>query len=310
MDEGSKLRARAGVCARGAGAVAARSKSIDPAIVHIHFASRGSTLRKMILAEHGGACAAAAGAARARRGFRPVPSQSAGAVAPQREPHAAAGQRVDRAVDPVARLLRRGVRGVAVAGGGAAEPGARARRVADRAGRTQVQFLSPRASAVHARVRYDLVNAFAALPRRCAPARAWCWPATAMSKACESWPRRFGERVRVLSWIDAPSVTACSTQAMCSCCRRTPRVCRWRCSRPWPRVCLHRTPVGGIPDVFTHGAEGLLVRPAMRLSSRGDGACSSPTSRRGSRPAGAPMNAHAPSTCTPMRGGWRKSISA
>ena len=48
---GLDVRQGFGVRARRAGCCAARSSRIDPSIVHIHFASRGSTLRKMILAE-------------------------------------------------------------------------------------------------------------------------------------------------------------------------------------------------------------------------------------------------------------------
>ncbi len=50
MDEGSKF-GRAFVYARAVRELRRVLASIDPCIVHIHFASRGSTLRKMILAD-------------------------------------------------------------------------------------------------------------------------------------------------------------------------------------------------------------------------------------------------------------------
>ena len=63
------------------------------------------------------------------------------------------------------------------------------------------------------------------------------------------------------------------------------------------------TPVGGIPDVLTHGAEGLMVVPAMRHSLRAAMATfiGDETARARGR-AGVPMKARAPSTCTPTRG--------
>ena len=126
MTEGAKL-ARATVFARAIFALSRTLEGIDPTIVHIHFASRGSTLRKMILANM---------VLRARRplilhahgaGFDQFHRGLPAAGTQPREPHAAAGQRADRAVESVARFLRAGMRGVAVAGGGAAESGARAR---------------------------------------------------------------------------------------------------------------------------------------------------------------------------------------
>ena len=123
MDQGSKL-GRALVFARAVRSLRRALEGIEPYIVHIHFASRGSTLRKMILAEHGDACRTAAGAACAWRLLRPVPSPPARIPATHRRLHPATRECADCAVAALARFLRQRVRAVAVAGGGVAESGA------------------------------------------------------------------------------------------------------------------------------------------------------------------------------------------
>ena len=208
-----------------------------PTIVHIHFASRGSTLRKMILAEM------------VARAGRPLVLHAHGAEFDQF--HRGCRRRVRRNVN---RTLQRANVFIALSTQwrdfyveecemspsqvvGAAESGALTRRSA-RPRRAHARAVpvarppvrsarEPTISSTHSR----------RCRRRCATVRAWCWPATATSKACASSPRRSAMQVRVLSWIDTRRARpAARRRAMCSCCRRTPKACRWRCSKPWPRA--------------------------------------------------------------------------
>ena len=123
MDEGSKF-GRAFVYARAVRELRRVLASIDPCIVHIHFASRGSTLRKMILADM------------VTRAGRPLVLHAHGGYFDQfhRRLPAVLRRTVDGTLQranvlitlssTLAGFLRQRVRGVAFAGSGAAKPGA------------------------------------------------------------------------------------------------------------------------------------------------------------------------------------------
>ncbi|HEY6125986.1 MAG TPA: glycosyltransferase, partial [Steroidobacteraceae bacterium] len=138
-------------------------------------------------------------------------------------------------------------------------------RVPDRAGRAQVQFLHLGRLGKR-KGGYDLMNAFAALPEslrsRARLVLAGDGDVEGMRKLAEP----FGDRVQVLSWIDSNErdrlLAESDVFVLPSYAEGVPMSLLEAMAAGLPCI---TTPVGGIPDVFTHGAEGMLVSP-------GDGA--------------------------------------
>jgi glycosyltransferase involved in cell wall biosynthesis len=234
--------------------------SIEPTVVHIHFASRGSTLRKMLLAQsviqarrplilhaHGG------GFDRFHRGL----------------PRWLRAQ-VNRTLQQANLLITLSsqwrdfyIRECELAPSQVtvlANPVRVPARVVDRSARDTVQFVHlgklgrPKGS-------YDLVQAFLALP---AELRARARLVLA-GNGDEDGVRRMaaGEsRIEVRSWISAEArdrlLAESDVFVLPSYAEGVPMALLEAMAAGLPSIV---TPVGGIPDVLTQGAEGQLVRP-------------------------------------------------
>ena len=260
MTEGSQLTS-AVVFARAMHALSRSLKDIDPAIVHIHFASRGSTLRKFILANM---------VVRARR---PLILHAHGAGFDQfhRALQAPLRSLVNRMLQQASVLIALSSQWrdfyvqecevspsqVVVLPNPVRVPA----RVADRAGRTQVQFLHLGRLGTR-KGGYDLMNAFASLPEAMRSRARLVMAGDGDVEGMRKLAAPFGDRVRVLSWIDAHErdrlLTESDVFVLPSYAEGVPMALLEAMAAGLPCI---TTPVGGIPDVFTHGAEGLLVPP-------------------------------------------------
>ena len=156
------------------------------------------------------------------------------------------------------------------------------------------------------------MNAFAALPESMRARARLVLAGDGDVEGMKKLAAPLGDRVRVLSWIDAHErdrlLAESDVFVLPSYAEGVPMSLLEAMAAGLPCI---TTPVGGIPDVFTHGAEGMLVAPGRcGTVARGHVHASSATSRRVSRPASAPTKARAPSTCMPMRDDSRISTSA
>jgi glycosyltransferase involved in cell wall biosynthesis len=251
------------------GAVFARSlqtlrrvlASQEPAIFHIHFASRGSTLRKLILAE----MVADAG--------RPLILHAHGA-------------RFDSFHRGLPNILRRRVNAALQRATAFIALSQQWREffinecelspsqitvlpnpvrwqpdVPNRAGRPFVQIvklgrLSERKGS------YDLVNAYAALPPEVRARARLVLAGDGDVEGVRKLAAPFGDSVRVLSWIGSAErdrlLAESDVFALPSHAEGLPMALLEAMACGLPAI---TTPVGGIPDVFSHGVEGLLVQP-------------------------------------------------
>jgi len=260
MTEGTKL-ANALVFARALRSLSRTLESIEPAIVHIHFASRGSTLRKFILANM------------VLRARRPLILHA----------HGAGFDQFHRGLPaPVRRLVSRTLQQASVLIALSSQwrdfyvyecevstsqvvvlpnPVRVPARVADRAGRTQVQFLHL-GRLGQRKGGYDLVNAFAALPEAMRARARLVLAGDGDVEGMRKLAAPFGDRVRVLSWIDAHErdrlLAESDVFVLPSYAEGVPMSLLEAMAAGLPCI---TTPVGGIPDVFTHGVEGMMVPP-------------------------------------------------
>lgn len=266
MNERSKW-SRIVTFGRAALTLARALESLEPTVIHVHFASRGSTLRKMLLAQM---------VIRARR---PLILHAHGAGFDQfhrrlpRTLRNAVNRTLQQANVLIAlssqwrdfyiRECELSPSQVTVLPNPVRVPS----RVPERAGRGEVQFLFL-GRLGERKGTYDLVEAFAALP---ADLRARARLVLAGDGDVEGVRRLASDRgleadrVRVLSWIDPPErdrlLTESDVFVLPSHAEGLPMSLLEAMAAGLPAI---TTPVGGIPDVFDHGAEGLLVTPGDR----------------------------------------------
>ncbi len=144
--------------------------------------------------------------------------------------------------------------------------------VPDRAGRTQVQFLHLGRLGKR-KGGYDLVNAFAALPEALRARARLVLAGDGDVEGMRKLAAPFGDQVRVLSWIDAHErdrlLAESDVFVLPSYAEGVPMSLLEAMAAGLPCI---TTPVGGIPDVFTHGAGRIDGRPRRcGAVARGDG---------------------------------------
>jgi glycosyltransferase involved in cell wall biosynthesis len=260
MEDGSAI-AKASVFARAVQVLHRALESLDPTIVHIHIASRGSTLRKVILAEM------------VARAGRPLVLHAHGSEFDlfHRRLPAAVRRNVNRTLQRANVFITLSSQWrdfyveeceispsqIVVLPNPVRVPP----EVPDRSGRQQVQFLHL-GRLGERKGGYDLVDAFAALPEglrnRARLVLAGDGEVDAVRKRAEP----LGDRVEVHSWIDAKERDRLLAQsdvfALPSRAEGVPMALLEAMASALPCI---TSPVGGIPDVFRDGIDGTLVTP-------------------------------------------------
>jgi glycosyltransferase involved in cell wall biosynthesis len=261
MDQGSKI-GRALVFARAVRTLRRALDGIEPYIVHIHFASRGSTLRKLILASI------------VMRAGRPLVLHAHGGYFD--EFHRRLPGFLRRMVDSILQranvLIALSPRWrdfyvnecelspsqVAVL----PNPVRWSPEMPNRAGRSHVQFLFL-GRMCQKKGTYDLVNAFAALPEALRARARLVLAGDGDLEAIGKLAAPFGEQVKVLSWIDNATRERLLAQSdvfvLPSYNEGVPMALLESMASGLPAIV---TPVGGIPDVLRHGVEGFMVEPS------------------------------------------------
>lgn len=260
MEQGSAF-ARAVIFARAVRSLSTALEAIEPCIVHIHFASRGSTLRKLILANM------------VLRAGRPLVLHAHGGY-------------FDKFHRGLPGVLRRTVNGILQRANVLIALSSRWRdfyvnecelspshvavlpnpvrwspEVPNRAGRRQVQFLFL-GHMCETKGTYDLVKAFAALPDSVRARARLVLAGDGDNEAIAKLAAPLGEQVSVLSWIDSAERERLLAQSdvfvLPSYNEGVPMSLLESMAAGMPAIV---TPVGGIPDVLRHGVEGLMVEP-------------------------------------------------
>jgi glycosyltransferase involved in cell wall biosynthesis len=263
MNEGS-WGARARVFGQAATTLWRALQTIEPTVVHIHFASRGSTLRKMLLAQmvlharkplilhaHG------AGFDQFHRGLPAILRRRVNRILQQAHVVIALSSQWREFFIRECELAPSQV--VVLA-----NPVKVPARVPDRDGRSQVQFLHLGRLGKR-KGGYDLLSAFAALPESLRQKARLVMAGDGDVEGMRKLAEPLGDRVRVLSWIDAQErdrlLAESDVFALPSYAEGVPMSLLEAMAAGLPAI---TTAVGGIPDVFSHGAEGLLVTPGDR----------------------------------------------
>jgi glycosyltransferase involved in cell wall biosynthesis len=261
FQEGGKL-ARALVFARAARSLGQALANIEPCIVHIHFASRGSTLRKLILARmvlragrplvlhaHGGAFDGF------YRGLPGILKRSVCSILHRANVLIALSARWREFYVNECELSPSQV--VVLP-----NPVSWSPEVPNRIGRKQVQFLFL-GKMCEGKGTYDLVNAFAALPDATRERAQLVLAGNGDVEEIRRLAAPLGERVRVLSWVDSAErdrlLAESDVFVLPSYNEGVPMSLLEAMASGLPSIA---TAVGGIPDVMSHGVEGLLVEPA------------------------------------------------
>ena len=260
MEDGSAI-AKASMFARSVQELRRALESLDPTIVHIHFASRGSTLRKMILAEM------------VSRAGRPLILHAHGSEFDEfhRKLPAAVRRNVNRSLQRANVFITLSTQWrdfyvqecelspsqVVVL----ANPVRVPNEVPARDGRPQVQFIGL-GRLGERKGTYDLVNAFVGLPEGLRNKSRLVLAGDGDVEGVRKLAAPAGDRIEVHSWIDSTERDRLLAQsdvfALPSRAEGVPMALLEAMANGLPSI---TTPVGGIPDVFRDGVDGMMVKP-------------------------------------------------
>jgi glycosyltransferase involved in cell wall biosynthesis len=260
MEEGSTL-AKASVFAKSVNELRRALESMDPTIVHIHFASRGSTLRKMILAEM------------VARAGRPLILHAHGSEFDEfyRKLPSAVRRNVNRSLQRANVFITLSSQWrdfyvdecelspsqVVVLSNPVRVPN----ELPSREGRGEVQFVAL-GRLGERKGSYDLVNAFLGLPEALRNRAKLVLAGDGDVEGVRTLAAPAGDRINVLSWIDAAErdriLKASDVFALPSRAEGVPMALLEGMAYGLPSI---TSPVGGIPDVFQDGIDGTFVTP-------------------------------------------------
>jgi glycosyltransferase involved in cell wall biosynthesis len=263
MHEGAKL-SRLVTYARACATLSRALGTIEPTVVHIHFASRGSTLRKMLLARM---------VIQARRPLI-LHAHGAGFDKFHHKLPRTLRNLVNRTLQQANVVIALSsywreffIRECELAPSQVVvlpNPVRVPARCPDRAGRRDVQFLHLGRLGKR-KGGYDLVHAFTALPDRLRGRARLVLAGDGDVDGMRKLAEPLGDRVRVLSWIDAHErdrlLAESDVYVLPSYAEGMPVSLLEAMAAGLPAI---TTGVGGIPDVLSHGSEGLLVTPGDR----------------------------------------------
>jgi glycosyltransferase involved in cell wall biosynthesis len=260
MEDGSAI-AKASMFARSVQELRRALESLDPTIVHIHFASRGSTLRKMILAEM------------VARAGRPLILHAHGSEFDEfhRKLPAAVRRNVNRSLQRANVFITLSTQWrdfyvqecelspsqVVVLPNPVRVPN----EVPVRDGRDKVQFIGL-GRLGERKGTYDLVNAFVGLPEALRNKSRLVLAGDGDVEGVRKLAEPAGDRIEVHSWIDSAERDRLLAQsdvfALPSRAEGVPMALLEAMANGLPSI---TTPVGGIPDVFRDGVDGMMVNP-------------------------------------------------
>jgi len=260
MVEGSVF-SRGWTYARAVGALQRALASTDPSIFHIHFASRGSALRKMLLATlvaragrplilhaHGG------GFERFHASLPAALRRRLNACLQRASVFIALSQRwrdfyVDTCELSPAQVMV------------LPNPVRWSPEIPNRSARTRVQFLALGRIATY-KGSFDLLKAFAALPAGLRARARLVLAGDGDVEGARRLAAPLGDSVQVHAWVDAAErdrlLAASDVFVLPSYAEGLPMSLLEAMAAGLPSIV---TPVGGIPEVFTHKSEGLFVAP-------------------------------------------------
>jgi glycosyltransferase involved in cell wall biosynthesis len=260
MEDGSTI-AKASVFARAVQVLRRTLESLDPTIIHIHVASRGSTLRKVILAEM------------VARAGRPLVLHAHGSEFDlfHRRLPAAVRRNVNRTLQRANVFITLSTQWrdfyveeceispsqIVVLPNPVRVPA----EVPDRSARDTVQFLHL-GRLGERKGTYDLVNAFAGLPEGLRNRARLVMAGDGDVEGVRKMAEPLGSQVEVHSWIDSHERDRLLAQsdvfALPSRAEGVPMALLEAMANGLPSI---TSPVGGIPDVFRNGQDGALVTP-------------------------------------------------
>jgi glycosyltransferase involved in cell wall biosynthesis len=260
MEEGSAIT-KASVFARAVQVLRRALESLDPTIIHIHVASRGSTLRKVILAEM------------VARAGRPLVMHAHGSEFDlfHRKLPAAVRRNVNRTLQRANVFITLSTQWrdfyveeceispsqIVVLPNPVRVPA----EIPDRTNRNVVQFLHL-GRLGERKGAYDLVNAFAGLPEGLRNRARLVMAGDGDVEGVRKMAEPLGSQVEVHSWINSHErdllLERSDVFALPSRAEGVPMALLEAMAHGLPAI---TSPVGGIPDVFRNGVDGALVTP-------------------------------------------------
>jgi glycosyltransferase involved in cell wall biosynthesis len=267
MEEGSAIT-KASVFARAVQVMRRALETLDPTIIHIHIASRGSTLRKVILAEM------------VARAGRPLVLHAHGSEFDlfYRKLPAAVRRNVNRTLQRANVFITLSTQWrdfyveeceispsqIVVLPNPVRVPA----DVPDRSAREFVQFLHL-GRLGERKGAYDLVNAFAGLPEGLRNRARLVLAGDGDVEGVRRMAAPLGRQVEVHSWINSHErdlmLERSDVFALPSRAEGVPMALLEAMAHGLPGI---TSPVGGIPDVFRNGVDGALVTPGDVLQIR------------------------------------------